>query len=542
MKCLLTPLAAALLVAAAPASSDDYDIVIRNGRVLDGGGNPWVKADVAISDGRVVRVGTIRGRGAKEIDAGGRYVSPGFIDMMDQSGRVFLESGAAENKLRMGVTTVIAGEGGTPVDAAEIPAYFEQLEKQGISVNFGTYYSATQARVKVMGSSAGRPTPEQMSAMQSEVATAMQNGVFGISTALIYAPSKFQTTEELITLAKVASECDGFYASHIRDESEHLVEAVNEAIEIGEKGGVKVEVFHLKGAHAGGWGKSIPAAVAAIEAARGRGLDVAADLYPYTAAGTGLEITVPTWVWKEGKERGIEKLRDPKVRAQLKKELITGSDDWSNVIVAAGGWKNIVLANAHNEKYTRFHGKNLAEIGATLNRDPVDTAWDILVEAYPKRAMALYFVMNEDDIVYAIRQPWVSIGSDASSTVKFGEVDALGLGHPRSYGTFPRVLAEYVKRRGVLTLPDAIRKMTGWPAQRMGLSDRGLLREGLRADVTIFNLDRIDDVANWQNPVGAPIGIETVIVNGKITLDAKGHTGAAAGQVLRHSCSERQSS
>lgn len=287
---------------------------------------------------------------------------------------------------------------------------------------------------------------------------------------------------------------------------------------------------------AAGWGKLIPAAVAAIEAARGRGVDVAADLYPYTAAGTGLEITVPTWVWADGKEKGIERLRDPAVRARLKKELITGSPGWSNVVAASGGWQNVVLATAQGTKYARYEGRNLAEIGKALGRDPVDLAWDIVIEAQPKRAMALYFVMSEEDIVHALRQPWVSIGSDASSVAKLGEVDALGLAHPRSYGTFPRIIAEYVKRRPVLGLADAVRKMTSWPAQRMGLSDRGLIREGMRADVTIFDLARLDDVADWTNPTGIPTGIETVIVNGAVTLDANGPTGARAGRVLRHDC------
>ncbi len=235
-----------LLVANTPAP--EYDVVIRGGRVLDGAGNPWVSADVAVKDGRVVRVGQVSGRGAKEIDATGRYVSPGFIDMMDQSGRVLLQNGAAENKLRMGVTTVIAGEGGTPVPAAEIPNYFRQLEEQGISVNFGSYYSSTQARVKVMGDGAGAPTAAQLDEMGREVRIAMDNGAFGITSALIYPPSSFQSTSDLVTLAKVAAQCDGFYATHMRDESEGLVKAVEEAIEIGEKGGVKVEIFHLKGA------------------------------------------------------------------------------------------------------------------------------------------------------------------------------------------------------------------------------------------------------------------------------------------------------
>lgn len=524
-----------LLVANAPAP--DYDIVIRGGRVLDGAGNPWVRADVAVKDGKVVRIGQIPGRGMKEIDAKGRYVSPGFIDMMDQSGRVLLKSGAAENKLRMGVTTVIAGEGGPPAAAAEIPAYFQTLEKQGISVNYGTYYSSTQARMKVMGDGAGSPTPAQLEEMGREVRIAMENGAFGITSALIYAPSSFQSTSDLVSLAKVAAQCDGFYATHMRDESEGLVQAVEEAIEIGEKGGVKVEIFHLKAAFAPGWGKLMPQAVATINAARARGVDVAADLYPYTAGGTGLEIIAPSWVWADGLQKGIERLRDPKVRERMKKEVAAGSmPGWSNLVHASGGFANVRLANGFSKKYERFHGKSLAEIGAALNIDPADAAWDIALEGLPNRSVALYFMMSEEDIETALKQPWVSIGSDAAASQNFGEMDALGLPHPRAYGTFPRIIAEYVKRRPVLSLEDAVRKMTSWPAQRMGLSDRGLIRDGMRADIVVFDLDKLDDGATWDNPLAAPTGIDTVIVNGVVTLDGGKHTGARAGAVLRHPC------
>ncbi|UNU41342.1 D-aminoacylase [Sphingopyxis sp. YF1] len=534
-KILLGSALAALLAANSPAP--DYDIVIRNGRVLDGAGNPWVGADVAVKDGRVVRVGQIAGRGAKEIDATGRYVSPGFIDMMDQSGRVLLKSGAAENKLRMGVTTVIAGEGGTPVPAADIPNYFRQLEQQGIAINFGTYYSATQARVKVMGDGAGSPTAAQLEAMGREVRIAMDNGAFGITSALIYPPSSFQTTSDLVTLAKVAAQCDGFYATHMRDESEGLVQAVEEAIEIGEKGGVKVEIFHLKGAYAPGWGKLMPEALAAINAARARGVDVAADLYPYTAGGTGLEIIAPSWVWADGIEKGIERLRDPKVRERMKKEVAAGSmPGWSNLVHASGGFQNVRLANGFSDKYRPYHGKSLAEIGKALNRDPADVAWDILLEGLPNRSVALYFMMSEQDIETGLKQPWVSIGSDAAASETFGEMDALGLPHPRAYGTFPRIIAEYVKRRPVLSLEEAVRKMTGWPAQRMGLSDRGLIREGMRADIVVFDLGKLDDGASWDKPMAPPTGIETVIVNGVVTLADGKHSGARAGAVLRHAC------
>ncbi|MBO9726872.1 MAG: D-aminoacylase [Novosphingobium sp.] len=534
---------ALLLAGNAPASQPapqpipEYDIVIRGGRVLDGAGNPWVRADVAVKDGRVVRVGRIGGHGVKEIDARDRYVTPGFIDMMDQSGGVLLKNGAAENKLRMGVTTVIAGEGGTPVEASQIPAYFGQLEKQGIAVNFGTYYSTTQARQKAMGDGAGTPTAAQMEVMKTEVRKAMEAGVFGVTSALIYPPSSFASTQDLITMSKVSAQCGGFYATHMRDESADLVKAVNEAIEIGEKSGAKVEIFHLKAAFAPGWGKLMPEAIASVNAARARGVDVAADLYPYTAGGTGLEIIAPSWVWADGIEKGIARLRDPKVRERMKKEVAAGSmPGWSNLVEASGGFGNVILANGFSKKYAPYHGQSLEKIGATLKRDPADVAWDILLEGLPNRSVALYFMMNEGDIETALRQPWVSIGSDAAASEKFGDLDALGLPHPRAYGTFPRVIAEYSKRRPVISLEEAVRKMTGWPAQRMGLSDRGLIRDGMRADLVILDPATLDDVASWDKPTAAPTGIETVVVNGVVTIENGRHTGARAGVVLRHGC------
>lgn len=525
---------------AANAAAADYDLVIRGGRVLDGAGNPWVRADVAVKEGRVVQVGQVPGQGTREIDATGRYVSPGFIDMMDQSGAALLKDGAAENKLRMGVTTLIGGEGGPPVPAAGMPGYFKQLETQGIAVNFGTYYSSTQARVHVMGDAAGAPTRKQLDAMGEQVKMAMEAGAFGISSALIYAPSSFQSTSDLISLAKVAAQCDGFYATHMRDESEGVVRAIEEAIEIGEKGGVKVEIFHLKAAYAPEWGKLMPQALATINAARDRGVDVAADLYPYTAGGTGLEIIAPSWVWADGLEKGIERVRDPQVRERMKKEVAAGSmPGWSNLVHASGGFQNVRLANSFSDKYRRFHGKTLAEIGAELNLDPADAAWDIALEGLPNRAVALYFMISEEDVQLALRQPWVSIGSDAAAAVNYGSDGAIGLPHPRAYGTFPRILAEYVKRRQVLTLEDAVRKMTSWPAQRMGLSDRGLIREGMRADIVLFDLDTLDDVASWDAPAGAPTGIDTVIVNGVVSFEGGKHTGARAGSALRHQCRTR---
>lgn len=510
-----------------------YDIVIRNGRVLDGAGNPWIEADIAVKDGKIVQIGHVAGKAQREIDAAGLYVSPGWIDMMDQSGRALRSVGLAPNKINMGVTSLIGGEGGTPVPAAEILSYFHELETKGISVNFGTYYSATQARIAVLGDSNIDPTPEQLSEMKALIAEAMQAGVMGLTTALIYPPGAYHKTQNLIELSKVAAEYDGLYASHIRGESAELLTSVAEAIEIGEKSGAGVEIFHLKAAYYPNWGKDMPAALKMIADARARGVNVAADIYPYVAGGTGLEITAPNWVYAEGVEKSLEYLKDPAKRMRMKAEIAAGpTETWTNLVYASGGWKNVVLANSYLPRFEKYHGKNFAEIGEDMGRDPADIAWDIMLEVFPNRPMALYFMMNAADVELAMQAPFVSIGSDAASALKEGDLDDLGLPHPRSYGTFPKIISHFVRDKGVITLPDAIRKMTSWPAARMGLADRGLIKTGLAADITIFDLKTIKDTATWANPTAKPEGINYVIVNGKLVLDEGLHTGATPGSVL----------
>ncbi len=525
---LATPLA---------AKSPAYDVVIRNGRLLDGAGNPWVTGDLAIVDGRIARIGKVEGKGKREIDAAGRYVTPGWIDMMDQSGRVLRENGLAENKLYQGVTTVIAGEGGTPVPADEVAAYFRELEKKGISINFGTYYSATQAREEVIGDKATPPTPAELEKIREKVRTAMNAGTLGLATALIYPPGSFQTTDELVEIVKAAAPCRAIYATHMRDESAGLLDGIREAIEIGERAGVKVEIFHLKAAYAPNFGKMMPDAVKLIDAARARGVDVAADMYMYPFAGTGLEITAPTWVYENGFDAAVALLKDPVQRERMKKDLAAGPQPgWTNMVYSAGGWDRVVLANPHNPKWEPYRFQSIAAIAKQLNRDPADVAWDIMLEALPKRAVALYFMMDERDIETALKRPWVSIGSDAGAAPVYGKIDGLGLPHPRAYGNAARAIAEYVKRRPVLTLEDAVRKMTSWPAARMGLDDRGVLREGLRADITIFDYDKLDDRASFAEPTISPVGIDYVLVNGQLVVDGGKITGARPGMVLKGAC------
>ena len=532
LQILLFLLGTSVIQIAAQTITPIYDIVIRNGRVLDGAGNPWIAADVAIKDGKFVRIGKIDGKGKREIDATGRYVSPGWIDMLDASGGVLIKSPLAESKLLMGVTTGISGEGGTPVPAEKIAEYFAGLEKNGISMNLGTYYGATQARVAVLGQDARDPTPEELDRMKLIVETAMKGGALGISTALIYPPASYSKTEQLIELAKVASRYGGVYASHIRGEGEELVQSVEEAIKIGEKGGVPVEIYHLKAAFQPGWGKLMLAAGERIEAARGRGVDVAADMYVYTAGGTGLDSVIPSWAFDGGRAKLIERLKDPAIRARLKNEIRTGSPGWWNIVEAAGSWDNIVLVSAQNEANKKFEGKNLTQIAKEWNKEPADAAFDLVEQGSGDRVSALYYMMSEGDIETAMKYPWISFGSDAAATPEFVDPNTKGMGHPRGYGNFPRVIAKYVRERKVISLPEAIRKMTSWPATRLRIASRGLIKEGMWADVVIFDYDKIQDEATYEYPYKTPTGINYVLVNGLVVIENGKHTGAKPGMVI----------
>jgi N-acyl-D-aspartate/D-glutamate deacylase len=508
-----------------------YDVVIRNGRVLDGSGNPWIRADVAIRDGRFALIGHVAGRGRTEIDASGKYVSPGWIDMMDQSGSVLRRNGRAENKLRMGVTTAIGGEGGTPVPAGQIRAYWDTLERRGISINFGSYFSEVQTRVPVLGRANRAPAPDELDRMRAIMDTAMRSCAMGMTTALIYPPGSYASTDELVEIAKVAARHGGTYATHMRDEGSGVVGAVREAIAIGERANIPVEIFHLKAAYRPGWGTLMGESGAAIDSARARGVDVAADMYVYTAGGTGLEATIASWAHEGGTDSLKARLADPAIRARLKREIGTGSPGWWNIVEAAGGWDGVVLVNARNPENAKYEQKSLTQIGREMGKDPADAAFD-LVSQGQGRVMAIYHMMSEQDVETALRFPWTSIGSDAGAALAVGEQDGLGLPHPRSYGNHARVIARYVRDRGVLSLPDAVRKMTSWPATRMRLAGRGVIREGAWADVTIFDLDALRDVATYERPTELATGVEWVLVNGTVVLANGTHTGAAPGHVL----------
>jgi len=509
----------------------EYDVVIRNGRVLDGMGNPWIIADVGIRDGKFARIGHALARGEREIDARGLYVSPGWIDMMDQSGGVLPRNGLAENKLRMGVTSAIGGEGGFPVSATRIPEYFATLERQGISINFGSYYSQTQARTAVLGQSARAPTASEIERMRASLDTAMRAGAMGMTTALIYPPSSYTTTDELVEVARAAAKYGGIYASHIRGEGAEVVQSVRELITIAERAGMPGEVFHLKVAYQPGWGLLMDSVRVLVESARARGVDVAADLYAYTAGGTGLEATIASWAFEGGNDSLRARLRDPTVRERLKREIQTGSPGWWNIVESAGGWNGVVLANARNPANAKYHGMRIPDIAKAMGKSEADAAWDLVLEGQG-RVMAIYHMMSEPDVETALRFPWTSIGSDAGAALNATQGDDLGLPHPRAYGNHVRVISRYVKERKVISLEEAVRKMTSWPATRMRLANRGSIKEGQWADVTIFDLNTLNDRATYEQPTLYPTGIEYVLVNGAVTIDRGKHTGAKAGKVL----------
>ncbi len=523
----------ALLPAGARAQGavPEYDIVIRNGRVLDGAGNPWIRADLGVKDGRVAAVGIVVGKGKVEIDASERYVSPGWIDMMDQSGGSLLRNGLAENKLQEGVTTAIGGEGGFPVPAESIPAYWARLGTQGISINFGSYFNEAQARVPLLGYSAREPTAVELDSMKQIMATAMKNGAMGMSTALIYPPLSYARTPELVAVAGVAGQYGGIYATHMRDEGKGVLDAVREAIQIGEQGHLPVEIFHLKVAYAPGWGTLMPKLGALVDSARARGLDIAADLYVYTAGGTGLEATIPAWAHEGGTDSLKARLARPDVRERLKHEIRRGSPGWWNIVEASGGWKNIVFANARNDENKKYEGRSLAAIAKEMSKSPPDAAFDFVAQGQG-RVMAIYFMMAEKDIGTALRFPWTSIGSDAGASAEPGGEDPTGLPHPRAYGNFPRFLARYVRDQGLMAPPDAIRKITSWPATRMRLANRGVIREGAWADVVVFDYSRLNDRATYDHPTEFPEGIDYVLVNGQVVMDHGRHTGARPGMLL----------
>jgi N-acyl-D-amino-acid deacylase len=546
------PLNSADTSATAVSAADvPYDVIIRNGRIIDGSGNPWVSGDVAIRGDRIVALGRLQNAAAKRvIDASGLVVSPGFIDMLGQSEWSLLIDNRSLSKLSQGITTEITGEGGSvaPQNAFTIPQlqadldqyhvkidwstlkeYFARLEKTGTPLNIGTYVGAAQVREAVLGDVDRAPTPDELAKMKEFLAQAMQQGAFGVSTALIYPPGHYAKTEELIELAKTASQYGGIYATHMRSEGRSEVQAIEEALRIGREAHLPVEIFHLKVVGQPRWG-SMPKIVAMIQSARDTGQDVSADMYPYVAGGTALASSLPPWVAEGGMGKLLDRLKDPATRAKIKQEMAIEHDNWENLYRGSGGAAGVLISGVVNPDFKKYDGQTLAKIAATQQKAPLDALFD-LVLADKGQTGAIYFIANEDDLHYGLKQPWTSIGLDAGELSLDGPLYEPH-SHPRAFGSMPRLLGHYVRDEQLLPLEQAIRKITSLPAQRERLRDRGLLRENYFADITIFDPATIQDHATYENPTQLSDGIKYVFVNGQLEYENGHLMPAQAGRVL----------
>ncbi|MBV8879720.1 MAG: amidohydrolase family protein [Planctomycetaceae bacterium] len=548
-------LTAALLLsfAACHDAREDYDLVLRGGTVVDGSGAPGVAGDVAISGDRIVAVGSVPGHGKAEIDARGLVVAPGFIDLHSHSDYLLLEDGDAQSKIRQGVTTEVFGEesSGGPSKGKLKPkkmsgdgegngewetlgGYFAALERSRISVNVASYVGQGNVWRCVMGDSYERPTPAQIGEMKTLVAEAMQDGALGLSTMLASGPGFLATTDDLVELCREVKKHGGIYSTHQRNEGLNVLESVKEAIAIGERAGVPVDIIHLKIADRQNWGK-MKDIVALIEDARRRGVNVQANVYPYTRGNNNLVTILPPWAHEGGVDKLLARLKDPAERARMKKDIQAGIPGWYDHYTAVGGdWSRMLVNGNLSPKNRAAEGRTMDVVLAARNAtaDPIEGMFDFLIEENGS-IPTIYAHHTEEDMTLALSQPWCSIGSDGLAHAIEGPLRR-GRPHPRSFGTFPRVLGVYAREKKLLTLEDAVRKMTSLNAAKIGLKDRGLVRPGAFADLVLFDAARVIDRATYLDPFQYPEGIEVVIVNGAVTVDHGRHTGARAGRVLRH--------
>ncbi|HEY4679453.1 MAG TPA: D-aminoacylase [Candidatus Angelobacter sp.] len=536
----------------AHASDAPYDLIIRNGHIIDGTGSPWYFGAIGIRDGRIAAIGFIGSATSKHtIDAHGMVVAPGFIDMLGQSEITILVNPHLPSKIFQGITSEFTGEGGSaaPLNDAIIKAdrvsyehykitpdwrtlrqYFARLEKQGMGINLGTYVGATQVRRMVLGDDNLQPTPAQLEQMKALVRDAMRDGAVGVSTSLQYAPAPYATTEELIALAAEAAKSGGIYATHMRSEGSAITAAIDEAIRIGREAKIPVEIWHIKAAGKPQWGQ-MPQIVAQVEKARASGVDISANTYAYPAWFNSFSAFIPPWAHDGGDAKLVERLKDPALRARIRKEMETPSNDWDNEWQEIAGPEAILVSVVQNPQLLPLQGKSIAEIAKLWNKDPFDTIFDLLIQDNAFTQVAV-FGMSEPDVSLALQQPWVSVDNDSQGTAPDG---LLGQEHPhpRAYGTFPRILRKYVREEKKLKLEEAIRKFSALPAQRMRLADRGVLKAGMWADVVIFDPQTITDRATFENPNQLSQGMQYVLVNGVPVIDGGKATNALPGKVLR---------
>jgi N-acyl-D-amino-acid deacylase len=535
-----------------PPAETSYDVVIRGGTVYDGtGGKPFV-GDVAIRGERVVYVGPLaEGKGAKEIDARGKAVSPGFVNMLSWATESLLIDGRAQSNLRQGVTLEVFGEGATmgplnprmkedlvarqgdlryPVEWNTLGEFLEHLEKKGIAPNVASFVGAGTVRTHVLGEKDVQPTPEQLTAMRSLVRAAMEEGALGVGSGLQYMPDIYATTDELVALMEEAGRCGGMYITHMRSEGQYLLESIDETIEIARRSGTAAEIYHLKMSGQMYWNK-LDAAIQRIEAARAAGVPVTADIYPYIASGTGLDVTMPPWVQEGGLDAWIARLKDPKIRKRVIAEMRAAKSTWENDLRDAGGPANVMLVGFKTERLKPLIGKTVEQVAKQRGVSAEDAIIDLIIEDGSK-GNAVYFTMSEENLRREMALPWVSFNSDEGALSAEG-IFLKSSVHPRAYGSYARVLGHYVRDEKVLSLEDAVRKMTSLPARNLGLRERGLLRQGYFADVVIFDPATIQDHATFEKPHQYSTGVSHVFVNGTHALADGEPTGAASGRFVR---------
>ncbi|HUO92882.1 MAG TPA: D-aminoacylase [Rhizomicrobium sp.] len=539
-----------LAVPSVGVAAPQYDVIIRNGTIYDGSGGAPYQADVAVKADRIAAIAPhIDGHAATEIDARGKAVSPGFINMLAHPEESLIADGRGLSDLAQGVTLEVMGEDSMgpltpemkklgeqrqsdiryPITWTTLGGYLDMLQKKGISPNVASFVGAGTVRTNLLGEADVQPTPAQLAAMQGLVKQAMEEGALGLTDALIYSPNTYAKTPELIALAKVSARCGGMYIAHIRSEGDRLEQAVQESIDIAEASGAPAEIYHFKQAGRDNWNK-LGKVVAMINAARAKGVRITADMYNYTAGATGLDAAMPSWVQDGGLEKWIARLKDPAIRARVKAEMLNPHPKtWENLYAGAGPEGTLLLA-FKNPKLKPLTGKTLAEVAKERHESPEDTAIDLVIEDGSRVGVA-YFLMSEDNVRKEVALPWMSFGSDEAAPAPEG-VFLLSNSHPRAYGNFARLLGKYVRENHDVTLPDAIRRLSGYPAQNLSLKDRGLLKVGYYADVVVFDPNTIADKATYAKPAQLAVGVDDVLVNGGFAFKDGKATGAHTGRFV----------
>ncbi len=548
----LTALVVAASLGAAKPPPRAYDLVIRGGQILDGSGNAGMPGDVAVKGDRIAYVGPhAPGRGRREIDARGKAVAPGFINMLSWSNQSLIADGRGLSELQQGVTLEVMGEGDSmgplnaemkaheskrqgdikyPITWTTLDEYLTFLEKKGVSLNVASFVGAATVRIHELGEGDVDPTPEQLARMRALVKAAMEDGAMGVGSSIIYAPGTYAETPELAALVTEAGKCGGFYISHMRSEGDRLVEAVDELIEISRLSGAPAEIYHLKASGRENWGK-LDTVIAHVEAARAKGQRITADMYTYPAGSTGFDAAMPTWVQAGGVEKWIERLKDPATRAKVLSEMREDHPKgFENLFRQAGG-DGTLLVGFKNPKLKPLTGMRLSEVAKARGTSPEDTVIDLIIED-GSRVQVVYFLMDEKNVARETALPWMSFGSDAAGMAPEG-VFLQSSTHPRAYGNFVRVLGKYARDEKTLTLPEAVRKLSAQPAHNLGLHDRGMLKAGWYADVVVFDPKTVIDHATFEKPQQLATGVEQVVVNGQLVLKDGAPTGAHGGRVVR---------